>query len=58
MALIKSFLNTSAGFFWLEAGVPGLLPYLFEEQKEVEGLSLSELSLLLEDLMRFILYHP
>lgn len=28
---------TSAGFFWLEAGVPGLLPYLFEEQKEVEG---------------------
>lgn len=77
---------TSAGFFWLEAGVPGLLPFLLEEQKDVEGpkqrqkdmnkeqhtsvnrpirfisslltddsLSLSELSLLLEDLRRFIL---
>lgn len=28
---------TSAGFFGLEAGVPSLLPYLLEEQKEVEG---------------------
>lgn len=28
---------TSAGFFGLEAGVPGLLPFLLEEQKEVEG---------------------
>lgn len=27
---------TSAGFLGLEAGVPGLLPYLLEE-KEVEG---------------------
>ncbi len=27
---------TSAGFFWAEAGVPGLLPYLLEE-KDVEG---------------------
>lgn len=28
---------TSAGFFGLEAGVPGLLPFLLEEQNEVEG---------------------
>lgn len=28
---------TSAGFLGLEAGVPGLLPYLLDEQKEVEG---------------------
>lgn len=28
---------TSAGFFGLEAVIPGLLPYLLEEQKEVEG---------------------
>lgn len=35
-----------------------MLPYLLEEQKEVEGLSLSELSLLLEDLRRFILTYP
>lgn len=32
-----SFWLTSAGFFGLEAGVPGLLPFLLEEQKEVEG---------------------
>jgi len=30
-------LLTSAGFFWLRAGVPGLLPYLLVEQKDVEG---------------------
>ena len=30
-------LFTSAGFFWLQAGVPGLLPYLLVEQKDVEG---------------------
>ena len=28
---------TSAGFFWLQAGVPGLLPYLLVEQNDVEG---------------------
>lgn len=28
---------TSAGFFGLEAGVPGLPPFLMEEQKEVDG---------------------